>query len=64
VYDHNSVFKDKLIGQCEFQLPSQFNVLQRDTLDMLDKKGHLAGVVVLNSIIVSSANSINHLKQF
>ncbi|ETO24171.1 hypothetical protein RFI_12989, partial [Reticulomyxa filosa] len=55
---------DKLIGQAEFHLPLELNKLQRDTLDLISSKGKLAGVIVLNSIIVSRDNTVKHLKKF
>jgi len=64
VFDHSALFKDKLIGEAEFQLPTRFNDVQRDTINLIDKKGKIVGEIILNSIVVDNANSINHLKKF
>eukprot|EP00483_Globobulimina_turgida_P001838 UN01840 len=62
VYDHSTILKDKKIGVTEYELPTHFNKLQRDTLELKSSKKKLSGVVILNTIIVHKSNSIRHLR--
>mmetsp|Transcript_44418 Transcript_44418/g.54401 ORF Transcript_44418/g.54401 Transcript_44418/m.54401 type:complete len:562 (-) Transcript_44418:53-1738(-) len=64
VFDHSSILKDKKIGECQFEVPTKFNKLQRDTLELKTSKSKLAGVIILNSIIVPKTNTIKHLRGF
>ena len=64
VYDHSTILKDKKIGTAEYEIPLSFNKLQRDTLELKSSKGKLAGVIILNTIIVHKSNSIRHLRKY
>ena len=64
VYDHSTILKDKKIGTAEYDIPTSFNKLQRDTLELKSSKGKLAGVIILNTIIVHKSNSIRHLRKY
>merc|ERR1712228_398984 len=64
VYDHSTILKDKKIGTTEYEIPTQFGKLQRDTLELKSSKGKLSGVVILNTIIVHKSNSIRHLRKY
>jgi len=65
VYDHSTILKDKKIGSAEYEIPMNFNKLQRDTLELKGSKGSkLKGVIILNTIIVHKSNSIRHLRKY
>jgi len=64
VYDHSTILKDKKIGSAQYEIPTAFNKLQRDTLELKNNKGKLSGVIILNTIIVHKSNSIRHLRKY
>eukprot|EP01083_Nonionella_stella_P022201 61413_1 len=64
VYDHSTILKDKKIGTTEYEIPTRFNKLQRDTLELKSSKNKLSGVLILNTIIVHKSNSIRHLRKY
>ena len=64
VYDHSTILKDKKIGTTSYEIPTSFNKLQRDTLELKSTRGKLSGVIILNTIIVHKSNSIRHLRKY
>eukprot|EP01084_Bolivina_argentea_P071835 130508_1 len=50
VYDTSLVLKDKKIGTAEIELPVKFNSIKKHTLDLIDDKGKIAGVILINTI--------------
>jgi len=64
VFDHSTILKDKKIGTTEYEIPTEFGKLQRDTLELKSSKGKLSGVIILNTIIVHKSNSIRHLRKY
>lgn len=55
VCDSRTLMSDSVIGSCEFELPSRFSSMNRETLELTDKKGKLVGIIVLHSIITPNA---------
>lgn len=55
VCDSRTLMSDSVIGSCEFELPTRFSNMNRETLELTDKKGKLVGLIVLHSIITPNA---------
>ena len=52
VYNHSDMLKDQKIGRTSWDIPLEFDKLQRDTLELKSGTGKLVGAVIVNTIIV------------
>ena len=46
------MLKNNKIGSVTFNLPENVNKLERNTLDLTDDKGRIAGVLLIDAIII------------
>jgi len=51
VLESRSLLKDNAIGTCEFEIPTRFSSMKRETLELKNKKGGVTGLIVLHSIV-------------
>jgi len=51
VFEARSLLGDNMVGSGEVHLPTRFSNMTRETIDLKNKKGHLVGLVVLQTIV-------------
>jgi len=51
VFETRALLGDNLVGSCEFELPTRFSNMKRETLELKNKKGRVSGLIVLQIII-------------
>lgn len=47
-----TLLADYVVGACEFLLPTRFSSMNRDTLELTDKRGNLRGLVLVHSVVI------------
>lgn len=55
VYETRALLGDNMVGSCEYELPTRFSSMKRDTVELRDQKDDVTGLVVLQTIVKPNA---------